>query len=61
MLIEEAGGLDHLEMLQNHASQKIYEMAFKMVDKYFQGEEEVCYFNVHLSCGKFKLIFEIAI
>jgi len=38
MLIEEAGGLDHLEMLQNHASQNIYDMAFKIVDKYFQVE-----------------------
>lgn len=38
MLIEEVGGLDNLEKLQNHASQKIYEMAYTLVDKYFQGE-----------------------
>lgn len=54
MLIEEAGGLDRLEMLQNHASQKIYDMAYKLIDKFFQGkEEEVCYFNINLSCNKF--------
>jgi hypothetical protein len=38
MLIEEASGLDHLEALQNHSSNKIYEMAFSIVEKYFQGE-----------------------
>lgn len=38
MLIEEASGLDHLEALQNHSSQKIYEMSFNIVEKYFQGE-----------------------
>jgi len=38
MLIEEANGLDHLEALQNHSSQKIYEMSFNIVEKYFQGE-----------------------
>jgi len=38
MLIEEAGGLDHLEALQNHASRKIYDMAYKLLDKYFQEE-----------------------
>lgn len=38
MLIEEVGGLDHLETLQNHTSQKVYEMAYTIVEKYFQGE-----------------------
>lgn len=38
LLIEEASGLDHLEALQNHSSHKIYEMAFSIVEKYFQGE-----------------------
>jgi len=38
MLIEEASGLDHLEALQNHSSQKIYEMSGNIVEKYFQGE-----------------------
>ncbi|XP_050532907.1 importin subunit alpha-1-like [Daktulosphaira vitifoliae] len=41
ILIEEACGLDHLEALQNHTSQKIYEMAYAIVEKYFQGEDEV--------------------
>lgn len=44
MLIEEASGLDHLEALQNHASHKIYEMSYILVDKYFQGE--VCLFII---------------
>jgi len=41
MLIEEANGLDHLEALQNHTSQKIYDMSYLIVEKYFQGE--VCF------------------
>ncbi|XP_050429823.1 importin subunit alpha-1-like [Adelges cooleyi] len=41
ILIEEACGLDHLEALQNHTSQKIYEMAYSIVEKYFQGEDEI--------------------
>lgn len=40
VLIEEVDGLDHLEALQNHSSQKIYEMAYNIVAKYFQ--QEVC-------------------
>jgi len=41
MLIEEVSGLDHLEALQNHSSQKIYEMSYSIVEKYFQGEDEI--------------------
>uniref|UniRef100_A0A2S2NCU0 Importin subunit alpha n=1 Tax=Schizaphis graminum TaxID=13262 RepID=A0A2S2NCU0_SCHGA len=46
MLIEEANGLDHLESLQNHSSQKIYEMSFNIVEKYFQGEDEIQEFDL---------------
>lgn len=44
MLIEEVSGLDHLEALQNHSSQKIYEMSYAIVEKYFLGE--VCSSNI---------------
>jgi len=46
MLIEEVSGLDHLEALQNHSSQKIYEMSYSIVEKYFQGE--VCLYNIYI-------------
>lgn len=48
MLIEEASGLDHLEALQNHSSQKIYEMSFNIVEKYFQGEVCLMKFLIRL-------------
>lgn len=38
MLIEESQGLNHLESLQNHVCQKIYENAYTLIEKYFQGE-----------------------
>ncbi|VVC37270.1 Importin subunit alpha,Atypical Arm repeat,Armadillo-like helical,Armadillo-type fold,Importin- [Cinara cedri] len=41
ILIEEISGLDHLEALQNHTSQKIYEIAYNIIEKYFQPEDTI--------------------
>ena len=39
-LVEEAGGLDHLERLQSHANQDIYEKCVNMIEKYWEIEKE---------------------
>lgn len=65
MLIEEASGLDHLEALQNHSSQKIYEMSFNIVEKYFQGEVSFTliifadYFTCSLKIHNFFFIYNL--
>jgi hypothetical protein len=39
-LVEEAEGLDKIEMLQRHNNQDIYEKAVKILENYFAAEEE---------------------
>jgi hypothetical protein len=38
--IEEADGLSKIEALQHHETQKIYDSAVKILENYFEGEEE---------------------
>ena len=37
-MIEQEGGVDKIEHLQQHENQEIYNAAFTIIDKYFSAE-----------------------
>jgi len=39
-LIEECGGLDHIEALQSHSNNEIYEKVVNILETYFAAEED---------------------
>lgn len=41
LMVEEMGGLDKLEKLQEHENEEIYRKAFALVDTYFNVGEDV--------------------
>lgn len=41
LLVEELGGLDRIEMLQNHANDLVYQTAHNIIEKYFGDVSEM--------------------
>ena len=62
--IEEAGGLDKLEKLQQHKNEDIYKLAYSIIDKYFTStvSEQTCLLPISVAslCCESLLLISVA-